>query len=190
MRQATRTAAVLLVPDTGPPPTKAVTGVSRSKTPGGGGDWSSPPNKIAPVLEFTPMQETTPTPRRVRGMMELSGGGGSRAVGGTGGLGPVRSGGDFNVPELMKSCFVAVSDEEKAYLEMNIGCGNGMNSNSVGGGVSAMPMATPSPLRGGGGGAEVGVVVNAERRGGALGYFSRVEDSITAFLVLALGVLR
>lgn len=116
-------------------------------------------------------------------MVELSGGGGSRVVGGTGGLGPVRSGGDYHVPELIKSFFVAVSDEEKAYAEMN--------SNSGRGGVSAVSMATPSPLRGGGGGGgDVGVVVNAERRGGALGYFSRVEDGITAFLVLALGVLR
>lgn len=169
---------------------KAATGVSRSKTPGGGGDWSSPPNKTAPVIEFTPMQETTPTPRRVRGMVELSGGGGSRVVGGTGGFDPVRSGGDFHVPELIKSCFVAVSDEEKAYIEMKAGCGNSMKSNSGRGGVSTISMATPSPLRGGGGDGDVGVVVNAERRGGGLGYFSRVEDGITGFLVLALGVLR
>ncbi|CAN0459481.1 unnamed protein product, partial [Ectocarpus sp. 8 AP-2014] len=171
VRQATRTAAVLLVPATGPPATKsAATGggsAATGQTPvrggggGGGGGWSSPVARRRSLEEFTPMQQATPTPARgavgggaaITPARPIAGGGavvaGATTSGGGGGTGGGMA--DSRPLELVKACALAVTAEEKAALDN----GGGGVSSSDGGGQypCAMTMATPTPVhRGGTGG--------------------------------------
>ncbi|CAM9110574.1 unnamed protein product [Scytosiphon promiscuus] len=208
LRQATRTAAVLLVPATGPPPTKASSGGSTaapSQTPsrgnsGGGGGWSSPVNRRRSLEDFTPMQQATPTPARGAAggttPARLSSGGAAAAPGGGGGG---ATGADSRPLELINACALAVTDYEKVLLE-NQSSFSAAAASSGGAGhyPSPMTMATPTPVRGGGGG--IGGVfaprgaglasVSGGAVGGEQGFLGRVEDGLTAFLVLSLGVLR
>ncbi|CAM9408559.1 unnamed protein product [Ectocarpus sp. 12 AP-2014] len=217
VRQATRTAAVLLVPAAGPPATKsaasgggsAATGQTPVRGGGGGGGWSSPVARRRSLEEFTPMQQATPTPARgsVGGGAAITparpiAGGGAVAAGATasgGGGGAAGGIADSRPLELVKAYALAVTAEEKAALDN----GGGRVISSDGGGQypCAMTMATPTPVHrggGGGGGGGGGVAFAPLRAGvggggaaaGGLGFFGRVEDGITALLVLALSVLR
>lgn len=157
------------------------------------------------------MQQATPTPARVAvgGMTpsrmtggSVVGGGGEGGGGGSGG-GGVPSGADSRPLELMKAIALAVTAEEKNLLE-NHNSGSADVAGGGGGGGQypcPMTMATPTPVhRGGGGGDGGGVRGGGAAAGkgavamtvtvGELGFFGRVEDGLTAFLVLALGVLR
>lgn len=156
------------------------------------------------------MQQATPTPARgaVGGTAvaattpaRLIAGSGAVVAGATAGGGGGAGGGgitDSRPLELVKACALAVTNEEKAALDNG---GTGVVSSADGGGQypCAMTMATPTPVhRGGGGGGGGGGVFAPLRAGvggggaaaGGLGFFGRVEDGITAFLVLALSVLR
>lgn len=156
--------------------------------------------------EFTPMQQATPTPARSTGLL-LSrqssvgvGSGGGTAPGGAAGAaaGGVATSGaaDMRPLELIKACVVAVTPEEKMFLEYQNAMVSSLEvSGNANSGPSAMTMATPTPLRSGGGFApqKRGAVVvggGAGAVGGGQGLLSRVEDGLTAFLVLAMGVLR
>ena len=155
------------------------------------------------------MQQATPTPARgavgaitpsrlTGGAVASSGGGG-----GTGGGGGGASGADSRPLELMKAIALAVTAEEKALLE-NQTTGSADVAGGGGGGAGQYPcpmtMATPTPVHRGGGGDAGGVrgggaaagngAAVAAATAGELGFFGRVEDGLTAFLVLALGVLR
>ncbi|CAN0236352.1 unnamed protein product, partial [Ectocarpus fasciculatus] len=216
VRQATRTAAVLLVPATGPPATKSAANVGSSaatgQTPvrgggggGGGGGWSSPIARRRSLEEFTPMQQATPTPARGAAAgaaavtpARLIAGGGAVAAGGSAGGGGAGGGGiaDPRPLELIKACALAVTPEEKAALDAGAGASGVSSADGGGQYPCAMTMATPTPVhRGGGGGGGVFAPLRAGGGGGGaaaggLGFFGRVEDGITAFLVLALSVLR
>ena len=231
VRQATRTAAVLLVPSTGPSPPKAAAEGSgggaagargsngqTSNLSGEGGGWSSPPQQNESTVESTSMQKATPTSvteagltpsrlGRVIGLRNGSGGGAGGAGDAGGGAGDraggVASGGgaatgaDSRPPELIKSCFLAITHTEKNYLESS-SSGEGQGSSDAAndyGGPWAMAMTTPTPVRGGavvGGGvaATGGGARGSGAEGAQQGFCSRVEDGLTFFLVLALGILR
>ncbi|CAM9317779.1 unnamed protein product, partial [Ectocarpus sp. 13 AM-2016] len=214
VRQATRTAAVLLVPAAGPPATKsaasgggsAATGQTPVRGGGSGGGWSSPLARRRSLEEFTPMQQATPTPARgavgggaaITPARPFAGGGavvaGATASGGGGGAGGGIA--DSRPLELVKACALAVTAEEKAALDNG---GGGVISSDGGGQYPcAMTMATPTPVHRGGGGGGGGGAFAPLRAGvggggaaaGGLGFFGRMEDGITAFLVVALSVLR
>lgn len=150
------------------------------------------------------MQQATPTPARgavggaaITPARPITGGGavvaGSTASGGGGAGGGIA---DSRPLELVKACALAVTAKEKAALDNS---GGGVSSSDGGGQYPcAMTMATPTPVHrggggGGGGGAFAPLKAGVGGGGGAaggLGFFGRVEDGITAFLVLALSVLR
>lgn len=191
----------------------------QTPTPNGGG-WSSPataPPVTGGGGDFTPMHQATPTPRPMGGLTPSRLGGGAAAAGaGAGGSGGI--GGAVVHPfELIEACAVAITDEEKLIEStfMNFafdapgGGGGGGGSGGSGGtsGPCAMTMATPTPVRGGGytpvrgGGGGAGTATPRDGAGGAgrnggsggvagNGLWVRVEDGLTAFLVLALGILR
>lgn len=152
-------------------------------------------------------QATTPTPRATGGLTpsRLSGGGGGGVGGGGGGSGgSVENRHPF---ELIKGCIVAVTAEEKnmeqsaGSFSFDVAAGGGGSS-----GLCAMTMATPTPSRGGGftplRGVGAGAITTPSASGASGGggggggggngnvLYVRLEDSLTAFLVLALGVLR
>lgn len=136
------------------------------------------------------------TPSRLGGVGSASGGGGG--VGGGGGPGGGGTGVDSRPWELMKACFVAVTTEEKMCLANQGADSSGGGSGGGGDGICAMTMATPTPRRGGGGltpfrGGGPGVLGGGSGAGvvgGGLGLLGRVEDGLTTFLVLAMGILR
>lgn len=122
-------------------------------------------------------------------------------TGGGGAGGGSITGTDSRPFELIKACVVAVTAEEKECLEKGVlgACDIG-NANSSG--PCAMTVATPTPMRGAGvtpmrgagafapGGVMGGVSGVVGGAGAGLGLCARVEDGLTAFLVLAMGVLR
>lgn len=148
-------------------------------------------------------QATTPSGRNAGGggltPSRLCGGGGVSGGGGAGGSGG--TGADSRPFELIKACVVAVTAEEKECLETGVlGACDISNANSSG--PCAMTVATPTPMRGAGvtplRGAGGGFVPGGVASGGlggtgvglGLGLCARVEEGLTTFLVLALGVLR
>lgn len=148
------------------------------------------------------MQQATPTPSRGAAPARLASGGTPAVAGGGGGGGA--TGADSRPLELINACALAVTDLEKVLLENQSSfSGSAATATSSGGAghyPSPMTMATPTPVRGGGGGAGVGgafaprgvglASVSGGAVGGEQGFLGRVEDGLTAFLVLALGVLR
>lgn len=153
------------------------------------------------------MQQATPTPARGVGTTpSRASNGGAVAAAGGGGGGSGATGADSRPLELINACALPVTDFEKVLLENQSNfSGSAAAAVSSSGGAghypSPMTMATPTPVRGGGGGGGGGGGAFAPRgaglasvSGGALGgeqgFLGRVEDGLTAFLVLALGVLR
>lgn len=139
----------------------------------------------------------------------------SRVAGSAGGVGVASAVGAVGAVvhpfELIKSCVVAVTQDEKlmescagvfAFDAVSTGGAGGGGSST---GSCAMTMATPTPVRGGvytplrgagsgaitprdgGGGGVVGAGVAGAAENGLC---VRVEDGLTAFLVLAMGILR
>lgn len=151
------------------------------------------------------MQQATPTPARIGGITPSrlcasggggGGGGGSGGAAGGGGGGSGVTSADSRPLELIKACVVAVTGEEKMCLESHGASSSDVGNSGAGGGPCAMTMATPTLVRGAsgltpmhGGGSLAGGSVGGVGGGGP-GLLGRVEDGLTAFLVLAMGVLR
>ena len=131
----------------------------------------------------------------------VAGGAGDAGGGARDRAGGVTSGGvaamvvDSRPPELIKSCFIAITHTEKIYLKSSSSGGGKGSSDATNdcGGPCAMAMATPTPVRGGSGGGVAytgGGARGSGAEGAQQGLCSRVEDGLTFFLMLALGLLR